>query len=77
MDLKTLSRNAGMAVQRLLFDPEQVSKLDLPEFNLSLAVASIQRGLSSLHPFSFPWRHVWAGGKRLEGAAIEHGRFES
>jgi hypothetical protein len=50
MDLKTLSRNAGMAVNRLLFDPEPVSKPDHLDFRLSLWAVRTQ---SSLFPQAF------------------------
>jgi hypothetical protein len=77
MDLKTLSRNAGTAAKRLLFDPEQVSKPDPPEFKLSLNVDGIQWGLSPFQSFSFLLHRVWACGKRSECAAIQRGRFGS
>jgi hypothetical protein len=76
MDLKTLSRNAGTAAKRLLFDPEQISKPDPLKFKLSLTVARIQSGLSA-QGFSFPPHRVWACGKRSERAAIQGRRFGS
>src|SRR6185295_4624270 len=63
MDLKTLSRNAGMAVDRLLFDPEQGSEPDHFDFKLSLTTARMRRGLFS-QSFSFPMRRAGRSGKQ-------------
>jgi hypothetical protein len=77
MDLKTLSRNAGTVVKRLLFDPEQVSKLDPPCFKLLLTMAGVPWGLLSLESFSFLSYRFGASVKRPERVAVQCGQFGS